>query len=222
MFNIAEISGKLIVSCQPEAEEPYYTPDFVLGMAQAAEAGGAGGLRLNHPDTIVRVRAQTRLPIIGIWKQQHAGSEVYITPTLAAAQAVVAAGADILALDATPRPRPAEDLRAIVQVLKGQVCLMADISTLEEGLQAAELGFDCLGTTLAGYTPYSRQAEGPDFGLLSQLVAQVSVPVILEGRVWQPAEARQALALGAHAVVVGSAITRPQAIVRHYLAQMQT
>lgn len=220
MFKIDQLSGALIVSCQPDADEVFYTPAFASGMAQAARLGGAAGLRLNSPETIRTVKATVELPVIGIWKQVHAGSEVYITPTLESAEAIVAAGAEILALDATPRPRPAEDLATMVAALKGRVCLMADISTLEEGLAAEDLGFDCVGTTLSGYTPYSPKQPGPDYDLLSRLVQRLTIPVIMEGRIWSPDEAQQAIACGAHAVVVGSAITRPQLIAKRYVEAM--
>lgn len=221
MFNIARLSGGLIVSCQPEGNEAFYTPEFTCGMAQAAALSGAAGLRLDSPRTLKLVATQLSLPKIGIWKQKHAGSEVYITPTLEAAEQVLAAGAEIIAIDATPRKRPAESLTEIVTALKGRVCLMADISTQAEAETAAELGFDCVGTTLAGYTAYSRQQDAPDFELLQSLVQSLALPVIMEGRIWTPEQAAQALKLGAHAVVVGSAITRPQAIARRYLAAMK-
>ncbi|MEZ0367517.1 MAG: N-acetylmannosamine-6-phosphate 2-epimerase, partial [Candidatus Sericytochromatia bacterium] len=195
---------------------------FARGMAEAAALGGAAGLRLNGPDTIVHIKAKVALPIIGIWKQVHPGSDVYITPTLAAAEAVLATGAEILALDATSRPRPAESLDTIVAALRGRVCLMADISTLEEGLAAEALGFDCVGTTLSGYTPYSPQQPGPDYALLSVLVGQLRIPIIMEGRIWTPEAAGMAIARGAHAVVVGSAITRPQLITKRYVEQMKS
>lgn len=221
MFNLKRLSGGLIVSCQPEADEAFYTPDFAAGMAEAARLGGAVALRLNGPETIAQIKRQNPLPVIGIWKQIHTGSDVYITPTLAAAEAILATGAEILALDATERQRPAEDLATQVAALKGRVCLMADVSTLAEGLAAAALGFDCLGTTLSGYTPYSLQQVGPDYALLQALVRETGLPIIMEGRIWSPQEARQALDLGAHAVVVGSAITRPQMIARRYREAMQ-
>lgn len=219
MFNLETIRGGLIISCQPEGQESFYTQSFTCGMAAAAELGGAVALRLNSPETVRAVRAQTRLPIIGLWKQVHKGSDVYITPTLAAAEAILEAGADMIALDATQRCRPdSESLVTIVSALKSRgMQLMADISTLEEALWAQELGFDCMGTTLAGYTPYSRQASGPDFELLQVLVREVSCPIILEGRIWTPEEARQGFVMGAHAVVVGSAITRPQLIAQRFV-----
>lgn len=226
MFNIQavlqNIHHQLIVSCQPEAQESFYNTAFVAGMAQAAALGGAGGLRLDSPASILAVKAQLDLPVIGIWKQQHPGSEVYITPTLAAAEAVLASGAEIIALDATSRPRPRESLAEIVSALKGRVCLMADVSSLEEGLQAQQLGFDCVGTTLAGYTSARVATPGPDFDLLLQLIQTLKLPIIMEGRIWTPAEAGQAFREGAHAVVVGSAITRPQAIVRQFMRQFVT
>lgn len=220
MFKIENLAQALIVSCQPDADEAFYTADFACGMAEAARLGGAQGLRLNSPDTIRAVKARVDLPVIGIWKQIHPGSEVYITPTLAAAEALVAAGAEVLALDATPRPRPAESLTEIVSALKGRVCLMADISTFEEGLAAEALGFDCVGTTLSGYTPYSPRQSGPDYELIDQLVRRLKLPIIMEGRIWTPEQAAEALNRGAHAVVVGSAITRPQLITRRYCAAM--
>ncbi len=223
MLNIQPVLQKLqhqlIVSCQPEAQESFYNTAFVCGMAQAAALGGAAGLRLDSPTSIKAVKAQLDLPVIGIWKQEHPGSEVYITPTLAAAEAILASGAEIIAIDATSRQRPQESLAEIVSALKGRVCLMADVATLEEGLQAQQLGFDCVGTTLAGYTSARAATPGPDFDLLVSLLKELALPIIMEGRIWTPAEASQALNQGAHAVVVGSAITRPQAIVRQFIAQ---
>ena len=221
MFDIQKLKNQLIVSCQPDKDEAFYTTDFAVGMAQAAALGGAGGLRLNGPATVKAVKAVLDLPVIGIWKQIHAGSDVYITPTLAAAQAMIESGIEILALDATPRQRPTESLSQLIQIIKGRVCLMADISTLEEALSAQELGFDCVGTTLAGYTSYSSHQSGPDYELLQAIVATFSIPVIMEGRIWTPEQARQALDSGAHAVVVGSAITRPQLITQRYIQEMR-
>jgi N-acylglucosamine-6-phosphate 2-epimerase len=147
---------------------------------------------------------------------------VYITPTLADARAVAAAGAEIIALDATARPRPqGEKLEAIVKALKADGhCLMADISTLDEGKEAYRLGFDCISTTLSGYTPYSRQQREPDFQLLQSLCQMVPIPVIMEGRIWSPEQALVAQELGAFAVVVGSAITRPQLIAQRFVKRM--
>ena len=223
MFNIEDIRQKLLVSCQPEAQESFYNTAFVTGMAQAALLGGAGGLRLSGPENIAAVKQVTSAPVIGIWKQQYAGSEVYITPTLKEALALLEAGADIIALDATQRHRPQESLESIVSHLKGKVCLMADVSCLKEALWAEQLGFDCAGSTLAGYTEATRDSvtQGPDFALIQAMVKKLQIPVIAEGRISTPEEAAKVLELGAHAVVVGSAITRPQVITRTFLAKMQ-
>jgi N-acylglucosamine-6-phosphate 2-epimerase len=222
LFNIKNLHHCLIVSCQPEADEPFYNHRFVMGMAQAALMGGAKAVRLNGPETIRHVKMQIEAPIIGLWKRVSPQSEVYITPTLADAQAVAAAGAEIIALDATGRKRPnGEKLEEIVRALKAEgLCLMADISTLEEGKEAARLGFDCISTTLSGYTPYSRQQKEPDFQLLQALSKVVEVPIIMEGRIWSPEQALIAQELGAHAVVVGSAITRPHLIAERFVKRM--
>lgn len=206
----------LIVSCQARADNPLYGPQFMAAMAKAAEAGGAGGIRANGPEDVAAIRAVTELPILGLYKQWLEPYEVYITPDFAAAQAIAEAGADILALDATPRPRPQEGLAELIERIHTEldkpVC--ADVSTLEEGLRAVELGADCVATTLAGYTPYTLKTEGPDFALLRELVQALAVPVLAEGRFWTPEQVGRAFELGADAVVVGTAITNPREITR--------
>lgn len=206
----------LIVSCQARADNPLYGSQFMAAMAKAAEAGGAGGIRANGPEDVAAIRAVTELPILGLYKRWLEPYEVYITPDFAAAQAIAEAGADILALDATPRPRPREGLAELIERIHTElgkpVC--ADVSTLEEGLRAAELGADCIATTLAGYTPYTRKTEGPDFTLLRELVQALAVPVLAEGRFWTPEQVGRAFELGADAVVVGTAITNPREITR--------
>ena len=218
-----QLLKKIIVSCQPSGKEAYYDLPFTLGMVQAVLEGGSAGLRLNSPSVIRAARLLTKVPIIGLWKQEFSSSEVYITPTLESALAILEAGADIIALDATERPRPQESLPEIVTSLKAHnACLMADVSTLQEGIQAQQLGFDCIGTTLAGYTSYSRQLQEPDFRLLEELIKHVTLPIIMEGRIWTPEQAKQALNLGAYAVVIGSAITRPAQITHHFLTFIST
>jgi N-acylglucosamine-6-phosphate 2-epimerase len=222
LFNLQNLHHSLIVSCQPEADEAFYDIQFITGMASAAILGGAGGLRLNGPDNILAVRSLASLPIIGLWKRAYADSTVYITPTLADARAVAAAGADLIALDATARQRPGgETLAEIVATLKAEgFCLMADISSFEEGLAAEKLGFDCVGTTLAGYTSSEPPPTEPDFVLLQSLAHALTIPVLMEGRIWTPEQALVARELGAYAVVVGSAITRPQLLTRRFLRRM--
>lgn len=211
------LSG-LIVSCQAREDNPLHGPVHMAAMARAAEAGGAAGLRANGVADIAAIRAVSALPIVGIAKRWRGGFEVYITPGFADAQAVAAAGADWIALDATPRGRDGEPVAALIARIKGELGkpVFADVSTADEGIAAARAGADAVATTLAGYTPYSRKPDGPDFELIRALVAAVDVPVIAEGRFWTPDEVARAFALGARAVVVGTAITNPREIARRF------
>lgn len=220
---IQHIKGGLIVSCQAQEDEPLFGSQYMARMAVAAEMGGACGIRANSAVDIRAIRSVTKLPIIGIEKIKDPRTEVIITPTFESAATLIEAGADIIAVDATKRPRADGSfgydlIRRIKREL--DVLVMADISTLEEGIAAEQAGADFVGTTLSGYTSYSRKLEGPDFALICDLVKAVSVPVIAEGRIWSPNEAVQALEKGAWAVVVGSAITRPQLITERYAKEI--
>lgn len=161
--------------------------------------------------------------LIGIIKREYPESEVYITPTKAEVNELLSTGVDMIAFDATNRKRPngerVDQLVRHIQANRGLV--MADISTFDEGVEAAKLGVDCISTTLSGYTPYSRQQPGPDFNLLEQLVRELNMPIIAEGRIQTPEEAKKAIELGAHAVVVGSAITRPQLITHTFAEKLK-
>jgi putative N-acetylmannosamine-6-phosphate epimerase len=224
MSIVTELRGGLIVSCQARPGSPLRHSAMMAAMARAAELGGAVGIRANGPEDVAAIRPAVNLPIIGIYKQDLSGSDVYITPTLDAAQEVAAAGATILALDATARPRPggmsaAEMIKACHESFG--LPIMADISVLSEGIVAAAAGADLVATTLAGYTPYSRSTDGPDFELLEELVAHLpGVPIVVEGHVASPADACHALELGAYAVVVGAAITQPDWITRRFATAM--
>ncbi|WP_104177065.1 N-acetylmannosamine-6-phosphate 2-epimerase [Cryobacterium sp. Y50] len=217
---IDRLRGQLIVSCQARPGDPLYGPDHMIAMALSAIAGGASGLRIEGPGDIRAVRAATTLPIIGLWKIGE--TDVYITPTLAAAQEVLECGADVVALDGTARPRPdGLTLAETISRLKanGPTVVLADVSTVDEGRSAEVAGADLVSTTLSGYTPYSRQGPGPDLDLVAELVAALDIPVLAEGRISTPAEARDALERGASAVVIGSAITRPQVITAGFVLQ---
>lgn len=219
MDMLAKLKKGLIVSCQARPGSPLRLPEVMAAMAKAAEVGGAAGIRANGPADISAIRAVTGLPIIGILKKEYPDSEVYITPTLEDARIVAAAGADILAMDCTDRPRPdglsvAQAIRLYQRELRLPV--MADTSTLQEGLQAAEAGADLVATTLSGYTPYSRQLATPDFELVAGLAERLSLPVIAEGRIASPEAACRALETGAYAVVVGTAITAVDWVTQQY------
>jgi N-acylglucosamine-6-phosphate 2-epimerase len=221
---LGRLKGGLIVSCQALPDEPLHGASHMAAMARAAALGGAAGIRANGTQDIAAIRQAVDLPIIGLEKATLAGWDVYITPTLEHARSVAQAGADIIALDATQRPHPdGLDLPQRIQRLQWETgCpVMADIATLEEGLAAEAAGADLVATTLSGYTPDGPTQPDPDFELIRQLAARLGAPLIAEGRIATPQQAAQALELGAFAVVVGSAITRPQWITHQFVRRIQ-
>ena len=213
------LRGQLVVSCQALPGEALFGADIMARMAAAAERGGAAGIRANSPADILAVRAATALPLIGLSKTDIAGYDVYITPTLADAVAVAEAGADIVALDATQRPHPEGDLRSFIRRVRDATgkLVLADVSTAEEARAAQEAGADFVSTTMSGYTPYSPQSDAPDLDLVQRLASLLSIPLLAEGRIATPEQARAALDAGAWAVVVGGAITRPQQITERFV-----
>ncbi len=215
---LTSIEGGLIVSCQAEHGSPFFQPESMARFANAAELGGAVGIRAKEPD-IRAIKDSCSLPLIGIDKVYLQGFEVYITPRFEDAERIAAAGAEIIALDCTPRPRPdgvtMEDLvRRIKEELKLPV--MADIASLEEAVAAEKAGADIVATTMSGHTAYSPPRDAPDFDLLQAVIRAVDVPVIAEGHILTLAEARSCLALGAWAIVIGSAITRPVELTQRF------
>ncbi|MCR4521630.1 MULTISPECIES: N-acetylmannosamine-6-phosphate 2-epimerase [Bosea] len=211
----------LAVSCQARADNPLHGPAFMAAMAQAAEQGGALAFRANGPADIAAIRAVSRLPIIGILKRWDDRFPVYITPDFASAAAISVAGADIIAVDATARARDGEPLERLIARIRDELGkpVFADCATLEDGVRAATLGASYIATTLSGYTPETegRKALGPDIALIEALAKAVSVPIIAEGRFEQPEQLERAFTAGAHAVVVGTAITNPREITRRFV-----
>jgi len=205
----------LIVSCQALPGEPMHVPgaSIMYLFARAAKQAGAIAIRTNGVEDVRAIKAETGLPVIGLIKRVYADSPVYITPTLEEVDALVEAGADIVAADCTLRRRPGgQSMQAFLTQVRRKypdLPLMADVSTYEEGVEAAAFGADFVGTTLSGYTENSPKAEGPDVALVRRLSASLSVPIIAEGRIHEPCQAAQMLRYGAWAVVVGGAITRP-------------
>lgn len=218
---LERIRHRLIVSCQARKGWAMHGPEIMAAFARAAQEGGASALRLNGAADIHRVRQQTELPIIGINKIWTEDSDVYITPTFASAEEVLREGIDIIALDATPRSRPGgETFAEIVGRIRAgwpEVLIMGEVSTCEEGIAVSKEDVDLISTTLSGYTPYSKKIDGPDLELIRQLHEKIRLPIIAEGRISTPEEAGQALAAGAHAVVVGTAITRPEVITKKFV-----
>ena len=251
-------AGGLVVSCQSPPGNPLQGPQLMAAFARAAEYGGAMAIRANGPADVAAIRAATDLPVIGINKT---GSRqgVYITPTPATAAEVVAAGAAMVAVDGTDRPRPQGwTLPALVDVIHHEfgVPVMADCDSMASAAYAAEAGCDMLSTTLAGYTgdhadhasssghptdhsgntgatidpaddtnapagPRTDDGAGPDLDLLAAMAAAFDLPVIAEGRYSTPAHLTAAYEAGAHAVVVGTAITNPAALTRSFVAAAQ-
>ncbi|MGI0489189.1 N-acetylmannosamine-6-phosphate 2-epimerase [Pantanalinema rosaneae CENA516] len=216
---IPSLHQGLIVSCQAPAESPMHDPIVITAMAQASVNQGAVGIRLDTPAHVSAVRSRLSVPIIGLWKQQIPGFDVYITPQFHHAQAIAAAGADIIAIDATLRDRPGgETMPSLIHRIHTELgkLVMADVDTLEAGIAAAKAGADLVGTTLYGYTAATSHLKPPGFDLLNQLVTSLTTPIICEGGIASPDMARRAIEAGAYAVVVGTAITGVDLQVRAY------
>ena len=210
---LAQLRGALIVSCQAYPGEPMRDAATMGRVARAVIAGGAGGIRAQGLEDVRHIAASTAVPLIGLWKDGD--DPVFITPTLEHAIAVAQAGAHVVALDGTRRPRPdGRSLTETIAELRGRTAalLMADCGSLADALAAQDAGADLVGTTLAGYTGERAATDGPDLELVAELVAEVEVPVVVEGRVHTPAQARAAMEQGAYAVCVGTAITHPTTI----------
>ena len=210
---LGALRGGLVVSVQAPADSPLAAPSHLVALARSASLGGAAGIRAVE---VAVVKEAVALPVIGLRKRRVEGSEVYITPTLEDARAVAAAGADIVAVDATLRPRPdGVELAALVSDLG--VPVLADVDCFEAGVVAREAGAAAVATTLAGYTTDSCPSQ-PDIHLVELLAAQLDCPVFAEGRIATPEQARAAFDAGAFAVVVGTAITDPVALTRGFAA----
>ncbi|MDD4387684.1 MAG: N-acetylmannosamine-6-phosphate 2-epimerase [Bacilli bacterium] len=216
---INEIYHKLIVSCQARPGEPLCNPEIMAKMAQSAMLGGAAAIRAAGVADIAAIKAAVRVPVIGLIKREYPDSDIYITPTEREIVELIETGCEMIALDATARSRPGgarlEDLLALIH--HHRRLALADVSTFEEAKWAQDHGFDAVATTMAGYTPRSRPTPGPDLKLLKMMVRRLFVPVIAEGRIYDVAALKKVLKIGPHAVVIGTAITRPQAITERFV-----
>ncbi len=219
---INKLRHGLIVSCQAEGESPFNNPAGVTGFAICAQMGGAVAIRAEGVENIRAIRQNIQLPVIGLVKTLFEDGSVRITGSEKEVKDLIEAGCDIIAIDGTFRLREGKSGPEFIRFIKEKyrLALMADISTFEEALACQQAGADCISTTLSGYTPATtdRAKEGPDFELLARLVEAIgsTTPIIAEGRINSPALARQAIGLGAWAVVAGTAITRPQIITKWY------
>lgn len=220
-----QVRGRLIVSCQALPEEPLHSP-FIMGrMAYAALLGGAAGIRANTVEDILEIRQTVNLPIIGIIKRVYEEQpDLYITPTMREVDELISCGVEVIALDATKRLRPGggtigELFPAVRKKYPNQL-FMADCSSVGEGMKAAELGFDLIGTTLANYTPYTAGCSLPPYEMIDYLVKNSGKEVVAEGNIWSPDELRRAMDMGILTAVVGTAITRPMEITRRFVAAL--
>ena len=223
---LESIRGGLIVSCQALENEPLHSSYIMQRMAVAAMWGGAAGIRANTVSDILKIREEVHLPVIGIIKKEYADSEVFITPTLKEVDELASIQPEIIALDGTDRIRPGgirleEFFREVRKRYPTQL-FMADCSTLEEGIRAADLGFDVIGTTLNGYTAYTKGNALPDIRLIKSMVEKTQKPVIAEGGIWTPEELESVIGTGVLAAVVGTAITRPMDITKRFVKALHT
>ena len=221
------LRGELIVSCQALPGEPLYREEggVMCLMAQAAKNAGVKAIRAQGIVDIKQIKEQTNLPVIGIIKKSYPGYATYITATMDEVDKLVEVGSDIIALDCTNRERgdgktPSEFVKEIKEKYPN-IVLMADISNLEEAIEAEKAVVDFVGTTMNGYTPYTTVSKKFDPSLVKEIVKNVKIPVIAEGKIHEPKEAKAALEAGAHCMVVGGAITRPQEITSRFLAELK-
>lgn len=228
---VNRLKGGLIVSCQASYGEPLCKPEHILALSLSALNGGAIALRLEGPENIEFVRKCSRvpatLPLIGLTKKSLDDPDdylrtAYITSSYAEAKEIAKAGADIIALDATGRPRgDGRSLAETIDLIHSELDkpVWADCARYAEAIAAADAGADIVSTTMYGYTSetVSKDEQGPALDLLEQLVKKLDKPVILEGRIWLPEQLGEGFLRGAFAVVVGSAITRPQLITDRFV-----
>ncbi|MDE1219819.1 N-acetylmannosamine-6-phosphate 2-epimerase [Vibrio aestuarianus] len=223
---LSKVKGGLIVSCQALPDEPLHSSFIMSRLALAASQGGAVGIRANTPEDIEAIKETVDLPIVGIVKRDYQDSNVYITPTKKEIMELLNSNPDMIAMDATFEKRPnGESLASIMEYMKTyhpNVQTMADIATREQAIEAEKLGFDCVSTTLRGYTQETQGLRNDDnnFEFVRQLVELLSIPVIAEGNIDTPEKAAKCLQYGCHAVVVGGAITRPKQITDKFVKAM--
>lgn len=220
---LESFKGGLIVSCQVQHDDPIYTDDMVVKMAEAAKWAGAVGIRANSPKQIKAIKQQVDLPLIGLYKLWHDDTDVFITPTLEAAKQVWEAGAEIIALDCTSQTTheggKAWDLITLVKQEIPEAIIFADVATYEEAQRAIANGADIVAPTLYGYTEATKHIEEPDMRTFARMCRDFKddAYVMMEGHLYTPEDAMKCIFLGAHSVVVGSAITRPHLTAKRFV-----
>ena len=217
------IKGNLIVSCQARKGWPMYGKEIMAAFAVAAKQGGAVCIRASGKENINEIKKKVDLPIIGINKV-FTDYPVYITPTYDSAKEILDENIEVIALDATRRSRPNnEKLEDIVYKIRKNypdVLIMGEISTYEEAIDVIDLNFDLLSTTLSGFTENSGKKDSVDLDLIEKLSKNLDIPIIAEGLIHTPQDARKAIEAGAYSVVVGTAITRPEIITERFVKEI--
>ena len=217
---MAKLNRGLIVSCQAVKGEPLYGLGIMRHFARCAVLGGAVGIRTGYVNEIEDIKQEVDVPVIGIIKQEYEGSDVYITPTLKEVKELIASHCDVIALDCTRRARPKETLDELVEYIRKNAPgkeIMADCDCMESAEEAARLGFDYIGTTMRGYTAATKGMTIPDYDFIAALVKKFpKVNIIAEGGIWEAGQLEKVWSLGVYAVVIGSAITRPMDITKHF------
>lgn len=224
-----QIGRGIIVSCQLDETEPLHSPQHCALFAQAAEAGGAVAVRGEGIQNIQEIRATTRIPLIGCTRAAYDDGWMLVTPDMPAVDQLVRLGVDVIALDATSRVRPngLDGTRFVAEVRKRypDQHILADISTFEEGVRAADVGASAVSTVLCGRTKETYEhslSVSPNLDLVYKLATTIGIPVLAEGFIWSPADAAQSMESGAYAVVVGGAITRPRVITQLFVSAVDT
>lgn len=219
--------NKIIVSCQAVDQEPLNNVEAITLVAKSVIEGGAQVLRLSQKDHIRSIQKITKFPIIGLIKQKYQGFEVFITPTKKEIDDLLELKVDCIALDATLRKRPNnETLEELIQYIReksSETLLMADCSNIDDVINANRLGFDLISTTLRGYTKDTagRSNIENNYSFIKECLTKINVPLIAEGGFWEHDDIFNVLKLGAHSVVVGSAITRPKDITIRYFNELE-
>ncbi len=223
---INQLKHGLIVSCQVKKDDPQYIEGIIPALAKGALWGGAVGLRINEPENIQAVRAITDVPIIGLWKIHRKDTAVFMTPNMEAVDAVIAAGADIVAIDGTDRPIDGvlgHDIIPLIKAKYPDVVIFADVRDDEDAIRSLELGADIVAPTFYRFKPDAKSTDLPDWEMFARMCqrCQGKGLVFMEGKTWTPDDCIRAFHYGAHAVVVGTILTRVHVATRRFVDHIE-